>query len=55
MLNTIEILELNDPVFEIVETYLANANKFGQIRRVNGILGLFTPELVTPMELLGGT
>ncbi|MEI6525560.1 MAG: hypothetical protein WCP62_05985 [Planctomycetota bacterium] len=55
MLNTIEMLELNDPVFEIVEAYLANANKFGQIRRINGILGLFTPELVTPMELLGGT
>jgi predicted nucleic acid-binding protein len=34
--------------------HLANANKFGQIRRINGILGLFTPELVTPMELLGG-
>lgn len=89
MLNTIEMLELNDPVFEIVAAYLANklmpadpfgdalhlalasyhrcdflvtwncqhlanGNKFGQIRRVNGILGLFTPELVTPMELLGG-
>jgi hypothetical protein len=33
--------------------HLANANKFGQIRRINGILGLFVPELVTPMELLG--
>ena len=90
MLNTIEMLELNDPVFEIVEAYLANklmpadpfgdalhlalasyhrcdflvtwncqhlanANKFGQIRRIKGILGLYTPELVTPMELLGGT
>ena len=88
MLNTTEMLELNDAVFEIVEAYLANklmpsdpfgdalhlalasyhrcdylvtwncqhlanANKFGQIRRINGILGLFTPELVTPMELLG--
>ena len=31
----------------------ANANKFGHIRRVNGILGLFVPALVTPMELLG--
>lgn len=82
------VLELNDPVFEIVEAYLANklmpsdpfgdalhlalasyhrcdflvtwncqhlanTNKFGQIRRINGILGLYTPELVTPMELLG--
>jgi predicted nucleic acid-binding protein len=89
MLETIEMLELDDPVFEIVEAYLANklmpsdpfgdalhlalasyhrcdflvtwnclhlanANKFGQIRRINGILGLYTPELVTPMELLGG-
>ena len=33
--------------------HLANARKFGHIRRVNGILGLFVPELVTPMELLG--
>ena len=33
--------------------HLANAKKFGHIRRVNGILGLFVPELVTPMELLG--
>lgn len=89
MLEMIEMLELDDPVFEIVEAYLANklmpsdpfgdalhlalasyhrcdflvtwnclhlanANKFGQIRRINGILGLYTPELVTPMELLGG-
>ncbi|MCU0720783.1 MAG: type II toxin-antitoxin system VapC family toxin [Pirellula sp.] len=89
MLDTIGMLELDDPVFEIVEAYLANklmpsdpfgdalhltlasyhrcdflvtwnclhlanANKFGQIRRINGILGLYTPELVTPMELLGG-
>jgi len=34
--------------------HLANANKLGPIRRINGILGLNTPELVTPMELLGG-
>jgi predicted nucleic acid-binding protein len=33
--------------------HLANARKFGHIRRINGILGLFMPELVTPMELLG--
>ncbi len=32
---------------------LANANKFGHIRRVNGILGLHVPILVTPLELLG--
>ena len=32
--------------------HLANANKVEHIRRVNGILGLFTPALVTPLELL---
>jgi predicted nucleic acid-binding protein len=32
--------------------HLANANKFQHIRRVNGILNLFTPALVTPLELL---
>jgi predicted nucleic acid-binding protein len=31
--------------------HLANANKFGHIRRVNGLLRLSTPELVTPLEL----
>ncbi|WP_420457393.1 type II toxin-antitoxin system VapC family toxin [Rubrivirga sp.] len=35
--------------------HLANANKFGQIKRINTILGLFVPTLVTPLELLGGT
>ena len=33
--------------------HLANANKFGHIRRVNAMLGLFVPALVTPLELLG--
>jgi hypothetical protein len=33
--------------------HLANANKFAHIRRVNGLLGLLTPALVTPLELLG--
>ncbi len=33
--------------------HLANASKFDHIRRVNGILGLFVPSLVTPLELLG--
>ena len=33
--------------------HLANANKFAHIRRINGILGLFVPSLVTPLELLG--
>jgi hypothetical protein len=35
--------------------HLANANKFGHLRRVNTILGLFVPALVTPLELLGGS
>ena len=34
--------------------HLANANKFGHIRRVNTLLGLYVPSLVTPLELLGG-
>lgn len=34
--------------------HLANANKFGHIRRINTLLGLFVPTLVTPLELLGG-
>ena len=33
--------------------HLANANKFGHIRRVNTMLGLTVPALVTPLELLG--
>jgi hypothetical protein len=33
--------------------HVANANKFGHIRRVNTLLGLFNPALVTPLELLG--
>ena len=33
--------------------HLANANKFEHIRRVNAMLGLFVPALVTPLELLG--
>ncbi len=34
--------------------HLANANKFGHIRRVNTILGLWIPAIVTPLELLEG-
>ena len=34
--------------------HLANANKFGHIERVNAMLGLATPRLLTPLELLGG-
>lgn len=33
--------------------HLANANKFGHIRRINTILGLFVPTLATPSQLLG--
>ncbi len=32
--------------------HLANANKFAHIRRVNTLLGLLVPILVTPLELL---
>lgn len=32
--------------------HLANANRFAHIRRINGILGLFIPMLVTPLQLL---
>ena len=33
--------------------HLANANKFDHIRRVNALLGLAVPALVTPLELMG--
>ncbi len=33
--------------------HLANANKFNHIRRINAMLGLYVPLLVTPLELLG--
>ena len=32
--------------------HLANANKFGHIREINRMLGLKSPDLVTPQELL---
>jgi hypothetical protein len=32
--------------------HLANANKFDHIKRVNTLLGLYVPKLVTPLELL---
>jgi hypothetical protein len=34
--------------------HLANANKFGHIRRINTLLGLHVPMLVTPLKLIGG-
>lgn len=34
--------------------HLANANKFSHIRRINTILGLYVPTLLTPLEMLGG-
>jgi hypothetical protein len=34
--------------------HLANANKYGHIRRVNTMLGLYVPTLTTPLEFLGG-
>jgi predicted nucleic acid-binding protein len=33
--------------------HLANANKFGHLRRVNALLGIYVPVLATPLELLG--
>ncbi len=33
--------------------HLANANKFGNIRKANVMLRLYVPLLVTPLELLG--
>ncbi|HEX5870807.1 MAG TPA: type II toxin-antitoxin system VapC family toxin [Longimicrobium sp.] len=32
--------------------HLANANKFAHIRKINTMLGLAVPEIVTPQELL---
>lgn len=32
--------------------HIANANKFAHIRRVNAVLGIYCPSLVTPLELL---
>lgn len=32
--------------------HIANANKFSHIRRVNALLGIYCPSLVTPLELL---
>ncbi len=34
---------------------IANANKFSHIRRINTMLGLYIPTLLTPLELIGGT
>jgi predicted nucleic acid-binding protein len=34
--------------------HLANANKFMHIRRINAMIGLYVPILVTPLEMLGG-
>jgi predicted nucleic acid-binding protein len=33
--------------------HLANANKFKHIERINVMLDLFVPKLITPLELLG--
>jgi predicted nucleic acid-binding protein len=34
---------------------IANANKFTHIKRINTLLGLFVPTLLTPLELIGET
>ncbi len=33
--------------------HIANANKTSHIRQINTLLGLYTPQLITPLELLG--
>lgn len=33
--------------------HLANANKMGHIRRINTLVGLYVPLLITPLELMG--
>lgn len=33
---------------------LANANKFGHIRQLNTLMGLYVPAIVTPLELIQG-
>lgn len=33
---------------------LANANKFGQIRRINTMIGLYVPTQAMPLEMIGG-
>ena len=33
--------------------HIANENKIGHIRRTNALMGLWTPDLVTPLNLLG--
>ena len=35
--------------------HLANANKFGHIRRINTMIGLYMPTLATPLEMIGET
>jgi hypothetical protein len=89
LMSDVSLLEIDDPITEIVEAYMrhklmpenplgdalhlalasyykcdflltwnckhpANANKFDHIGRVNMLLGLYVPKLVTPLELLGG-
>ncbi len=68
LISTLPIVAVDRTALEIVEAYIRhrvmpadpagdalhfNANKFGHIRRVNGLLGLHSPSLVTPLELLG--
>lgn len=33
--------------------HLANANKFAHVRRINAMIGLHVPTLVTPLQLIG--
>jgi hypothetical protein len=70
LIKDIPLVAVESEIVNIVESYikhkampaypigdalhLANANKFFHIRRVNTLLALFTPNIVTPLELLGG-
>lgn len=49
------VLSMDLAVAEIVEAYVRHKVMLGHIRRVNTLLGLFVPSLVTPLELLGGS
>lgn len=64
LLSNLPLVPVEPEIAEIVRTYIhpkvmpddpvGDALHFGHIRRVNVMLGLYIPLLVTPLELLGG-
>jgi hypothetical protein len=46
------LLHITSAIFWWNSKHIANANKFDHIARINGLLGLFNPKLVTPFQLL---